>query len=46
MIGSSERWPTWVTEYPIKWWETFCAATALPPHRNEVKPLVEELYRI
>src|SRR5229473_2998143 len=39
MTASSAHWPTWVTDYPIRRWETFCAVTALLPLRSEAKPL-------
>jgi hypothetical protein len=44
MIGSSVRWPTWVTDYPVRRWEH----SAPPRHcsGSEAKPdhLVEGLY--
>jgi hypothetical protein len=34
MTASSEHWPIWVTAYPTRRWETFCAATALVRRRE------------
>ena len=38
MTVSSAPSPIWVTDCRIRRWETFCAATALPPLRSEARP--------